>query len=115
FEGDLAVVALAWQQEMMVGIRQLYDLVLVFLEEGMVEEDIFGEQCLAGARFFGRLVQQDIVVDNDADVAGKDKVRDRGEQEPVVIRSPADKGFGELDRVELLQVLLDLVGTGFDS
>ena len=77
FEGNLVVVSFPGQQEMVVGIRQFDDLVLVFFEQGMGEEDVFGQEGFAGAGFFGRLVKQDIVVDDDANVAGKDEIRDR--------------------------------------
>ncbi len=84
FEGDLVVVAFPGQKEMMVGIRQLDDLILVFFEQGVVEEYVFGEQGFAGPGFFGGLVQQDVLVDDDADVAGKDEIGDGCEQHAVV-------------------------------
>src|SRR5580698_228949 len=100
---------------MVVGICQLDNLILVFFEQGVVEENVFGEQGFAGPGFFGGLVQQDVMVDDDADVAGKDEIRDGCEQHAVIGQGAADKCFGEPDGVELEQFLLGIVGAAFDG
>jgi len=81
----------------------------------VVEENIFCQKGFAGTRFFGRFVEQYIIIDHDADIPGEDEIGDRGEQQAFVVRGAADKRSGQPNRVQVLQSLLDFIGAGFDS
>jgi len=98
-----------------MGICQFEDLFLVFFKHGMVEENIFCQERFAGPGFFGGFVEQNVLVDDDADVAGKDEIGDWCEEHAVVGHGAADECCGELDRVELQEFLLGIIGATFYS
>ena len=115
FQRHLAVIAFPWQKEVVMGVRQLYDLFLVLFEQGMIEEDIFGQKRFPCTGLFGRLVEQHIIVNDNADVPGKDKVWDGGEKHLLFTQRTADKSLGQLYRVQFLELQLRIVGAGFDG
>src|SRR6185312_5853546 len=115
FEGNLVVVAFPRKQKMVVGIGKLDDLVLVLCEERVVEEDVFGQERFPGPGLFGRLVEQNVLIDDDADVARENKVGNGGEQHPVVAHGAADESLGEPDRFQLEQVLFGIIRAIFDG
>lgn len=115
FEGNFFVVPFAGEEEMVMGIGQLENMSLVFVEEGMVEEDIFGQEGFAGAGFFGRLVEEYVFIDDDADVACEDEIGNGCEKHLFIVHGAADECLGEFDGRELLEALLGLIADGLDG
>src|SRR5579863_6008748 len=99
----------------MVGICQLEDLVLVFFKQGVVEEDIFGQEGFTGPGLFGGFVEQDVLVNDDADIAGKDEVGNGCKQHAPGGHRAADECRGESDRIKLKEFFLGIIGAAFDG
>ena len=79
----------------------------------MIKNNVLDQQCFAGAGFFSRLIEQQIIVDRNANVARKNKVGNRGEQHFAVIHRTADKHFRQPVTVDPGQFFLQLVRTIF--
>src|SRR5690606_3826134 len=60
-------------------------------KNGVMVEDILGNQRLALAGFFHRLIEQDMVVYHNADIPGKNEIRDRWENHLTFIGRTTEK------------------------
>ena len=94
FEGYFFFFAIAGHKEMTAGIGQLNDIVPAGRKKRMVIKNIFCKQRFAYPGLFRRLVQQDMIFDHNADIPGKNEIRDRGEDHGFVGQAAGDEYFG---------------------
>ena len=98
FERYFFIISFPWQQEMMRCIRYSMIVIPVAGKHRVIKENIFHQQSFSCPCFFCRLIQQDMIIDSDPDIPGKNKIGNRRKNHFVFIDGAADKNFCQLFR-----------------
>jgi hypothetical protein len=98
-----------------VCFRDLENVITVRFKHRVVKKDITHQQGLACTGLFGRLVQQNMIVDGDTQIARKYQVRDRRKDHGIITQRAGDEDLGQLNRVGIYQLQLHAIVTAFYS
>src|SRR5450432_957504 len=100
---------------MMIAIIEFKNIILIFFEKRVIEENIFCNQRFPGPRFLSRFIQQNKFINNNSNITCENKIWYWREKHPSSFECACNKCFGKCNRVEFQQFFLCVVGTVLNS
>src|SRR5690606_11282040 len=98
----------------MLRICQFANVISVAYKDRMMKKNVLSQQSFSFTSLFSWLVQQNIIVDNDTDVACKYKIRDWWKDQFTFVCGPTKKYASQRGRRIVHQATLNFVTTCFE-